>query len=100
MCAAAGRALRGYDGAIGVYNYQTGEVYAMVSTQAIDPAFPPMQAQEGAYINRFLSSVYTPGSIYKIVTLQAAIENLPDLEDRVFECKGKCEIGGEVITCS
>ena len=100
LCAAARQALDGYDGAIGVYNYQTGEVYAMVSTQAIDPAFPPTQAQEGAYINRFLSSVYTPGSIYKIVTLQAAIESLPDLDEKIFECHGKCEIGGEVVTCS
>ena len=100
LCTTARQALYGYDGAIGVYNYQTGEVYAMVSTQAIDPAFPPTQAQEGAYVNRFLSSVYTPGSIYKIVTLQAAIESLPDLDERTFDCKGKCEIGGEVITCS
>lgn len=100
LCAAAGKALRGYDGVAGVFNYQTGEVYAMVSAGNFDPLFPPQESEEGVYLNRFLTATYTPGSIYKIVTLQAAIESLPDLDTMTFTCRGKCEIGGETIACS
>ncbi len=100
LCAAAGKALGGHKGAVGLFNYRTGEVYAMVSAPNFDPLDPPQQTQEGTYLNRFLSAVYTPGSIFKIVTLQAALESVDGLEEMTFTCKGKCEIGGEVITCS
>lgn len=100
LCAVAAKALGNYDGVVGVLNYKTGELYVTVSASNFDPTDPPVTSDEGMYLNRFLSSVYTPGSVYKIVTLQAAIENLPDWQEMVFDCKGKCEIGGEVITCS
>lgn len=100
LSAAAAKALGEHNGAVGVFNYQTGEIYAMVSSANFDPLDPPQQAQEGSYLNRFLSAVYTPGSIFKIVTLQAALESVDGLEDMVFTCKGKCQIGGEIITCS
>ncbi len=100
LCAAAGKALGAYDGVVGLFNYQTGEIYTLVSAPNFDPLAPPQQAQEGTYLNRFLSAVYTPGSVFKIVTLQAALESVEELEELTFTCKGKCEIGGEVITCS
>ena len=34
-------ALAGRKGAVGVYNYETGEVLCMVSTPAFDPLYPP-----------------------------------------------------------
>ena len=46
-----------------------------------------------------LSSSYTPGSIFKIVTAAAAIENIPDIYDRTWTCTGSEEIGGSDITC-
>lgn len=100
LCATAAKALGNYEGAVGVLNYQTGELYVMVSASNFDPTMEAEKSEDGMYINRFLSAVYTPGSIYKIVTLQAAIENLPNWQELTFTCKGKCEIGGEVITCS
>jgi len=100
LCAAAAKALGNYDGAVGVINYRTGEIYAMVSASNFDPTAVPDHSGEGMYLNRFLSAVYTPGSVYKIVTLQAAIENLSDWQKMTFTCTGQCEIGGEVITCS
>ena len=55
-------ALAGRKGAVGVYNYETGEVLCMVSAPAFDPLNPPSaeeleenDAYEGAYLNRFLS---------------------------------------------
>ena len=98
------QALGGRKGAVGVYNYETGEILCMVSTPTFDPADPPEiqegdERYEGVYVNRFLSSTFTPGSVFKTVTLTAAIENLPDLFGRTFTCTGSTVVGGETITC-
>ena len=55
---------------------------------------------QGAYLNRFLSSTFVPGSVFKTVTLTAALENLPDAESRTWNCTGSVQIGDETITCS
>ena len=98
------QALNGKRGAVGVYNYETGEILCMVSTPTFDPANPPQiqegdERYEGVYVNRFLSSTFTPGSSFKTVTLTAAIENLPDLFQRTFTCTGSTVVGEETITC-
>ena len=84
-----------------MYNYKTGDILCMVSTPSFDPENPPAasEAQDGIYLNRFLSSAQVPGSIFKTVTLTAALENLPDLKDRTFTCTGETTVGGTVITC-
>ena len=43
--------------------------------------------------------VYVPGSIFKLVTAAAAIDNIPDVFDRSFYCEEETIIGGEYITC-
>ena len=92
-------AMDGRQGTVGVYNYKTGDILCMVSTPSFDPENPPAasEAQDGIYLNRFLSSAQVPGSIFKTVTLTAALENLPDLKDRTFT--GETTVGGTVITC-
>lgn len=94
-------AMDGRQGAVGVYNYKTGDILCMVSTPSFDPQNPPdaSSAENGIYLNRFLSSAQVPGSIFKTVTLTAALENLPDLKDRTFTCTGETTVGGTVITC-
>lgn len=94
-------AMDGRQGTVGVYNYKTGDILCMVSTPSFDPENPPdaSSAEDGVYLNRFLSSAQVPGSIFKTVTLTAALENLPDLKDRTFTCTGKTTVGGTVITC-
>ena len=107
VCAAAYDVLEGFGkkGACVVYNYETGEVICSVSTFAYDPNSPPEITEEnedeyeGVYLDNVLSSAYTPGSIFKIVTAAAAIENIPDIDQRVWECTGSEEIGGSDITC-
>jgi peptidoglycan glycosyltransferase len=54
---------------------------------------------DSPYLNRFTQTTYIPGSIYKIVTLAAALEELPDAEDMVFFCEGLIELDGGEITC-
>ena len=76
------QALNGRKGAVGVYNYKTGEMLCLLSSPAFDPADPP-EIQEGdpqydgVYANRFLSGSFVPGSVFKTVTLSAAIESCP-----------------------
>ncbi|SHH51558.1 peptidoglycan glycosyltransferase [Sporobacter termitidis DSM 10068] len=99
---AAYKALNGRKGAVGVVNYKTGEILSMVSSPSYDPLNAPdfsanPDKYEGVFINRFLSSAYTPGSTFKLVTLAAAIENLPDLYDRVFDCEGSLKVGGDIV---
>lgn len=98
------QALGGKKGTVGVYNYKTGEIVCMVSSPSFDPANPPVieegdERYDGVYLNRFLSGTFTPGSIFKTVTLTAAIEEIPDLFSRTFTCTGSTQVGGEVITC-
>lgn len=98
------QALGGKKGAVGVYNYKTGEVVCMVSSPSFDPADPPAieagdERYDGVYLNRFLSGTFTPGSIFKTVTLTAAIEEIPDLFRRTFTCTGSTQVGGEAVTC-
>lgn len=102
---AALKAMAGKKGAVGIMNYKTGEILCMVSTPAFDPLNVPDlensgDKYEGVYINRFLSSAYTPGSTFKLVTLAAAIENIPDLYDRVFTCEGGLHVGGDYVKCT
>jgi len=99
-------ALAGRKGAVGVYNYETGEVLCMVSTPAFDPLYPPSaeemegnDAYDGVYLNRFLSGTFPPGSVYKTVVLSAAIERIPDLFDRTWTCTGSTQVGDGAITC-
>ena len=97
-------AMNGKKGAVGVYNYKTGEVLCLLSSPSFDPAQPPEiqegdPAYEGAYVNRFLSSVFVPGSVFKTVTLTAAMENILDLFERSFSCTGSTLVGGEPVTC-
>lgn len=99
--------LNSYDkkGACVIYNYKTGEVICSVSTKGYDPQDPPEITEEneseydGVYLDNVLSSSYTPGSIFKIVTSAAAVENISDIHERSWTCTGSKEIGGSDITC-
>lgn len=80
------------NGAVVVMNYRTGEIYAMNSYPTFDPA-------SAAYVNinqslnratRWLSA---PGSAFKIVTLAAALQNMPGVEERTFTCTGGLSFG-------
>lgn len=104
LCTVAYNAMNGRKGTVGVYNYKTGEILCMVSIPTFDPENPPDVAAnpdkyEGVYINRLLSAAYTPGSVFKLVTAAAAIDNLPDINEKVFHCDGKEVIGGVTVTC-
>lgn len=86
--------MEGRNGAVVVMNYKTGELLASVSSPAFDPALVSqylageIEFKEDAMFNRVTMGRYTPGSTFKLVTLTAALRNLPDVENRSFNCSG------------
>lgn len=106
-CKTAYNSLKNYDsGACVIYNYKTGEIICSVSVKSYDPQAPPTITEEneeqykGVYLNNVLSSTYTPGSIFKIVTAASAIENIPDIWERTWDCHGSVEYVGNDIPCN
>lgn len=96
-------ALSGRRGAVLVSNYKTGEILCMVSTPTYDPVSPPdvnQPAYEGVYLNRCLGATFAPGSVFKLVTLAAALENVPDISARSFTCYGSVTVSGDVVNCT
>ena len=102
---AALKAMGDRKGTIGIYNYKTGEILCAVSTPTYDPDNVPdiegdeTGAYEGVYLNRFLQSVYIPGSIFKTVTAAAALECVPDILEMTFRCSGEYAYGIDKVTC-
>ena len=93
LCNAAYEALDGRKGTIGIVNYKTGDIICSVSSPSYDVNHIPDNLDnsdyyEGVYINRLLSAHYVPGSTFKLVTAICAIENIPDIYERTWECHG------------
>ena len=93
-------------GTVAVYNYKTGEILCAVSTPNYDPDNVPDIAgdssgrYEGVYLNRFTQVAYVPGSIFKLVTTAAALEEFgDDALNLTFTCEGSHKIGADDITC-
>ena len=108
VSAAAYEALGGNKGTIAVYNYKTGAVACEVSSPTFDPENKPDDIDtdtsgkyDGIYLNRFLSGVFTPGSTFKVVTAICAIENMPDIYKKTFNCTGKYKCGkNQYVICN
>ncbi len=107
LCKTAYEALGSYHGLVGVMNYKTGAIVALVSTPSYDVINKPNDIDtdtsgkyEGIYMNRFFTGLYTPGSTFKIVTAASAIENISDIYTRTFTCNGKIQIGNGYVICN
>ena len=105
VCAAAYELLKGKKGAVCVFNYKTGEVICLVSTPTYDPENPPVikdgdDRYDGVFINRAISSRFTPGSVYKTVTAAAALDCVPDIEQQQFNCLHEFVVNGQKVVCS
>lgn len=80
-------------------NYKTGELLGMISLPTVDPMDNETPPADGAYINRCLSASFIPGSVFKLVTAAAAIENIPELDEKFFYCEDEYYIAGVPIVC-
>ena len=97
---AAWDALAGRRGAVLVMNYETGEILTMVSSPSYDPNGEADTSIDGLFINRCTLGTFTPGSVFKLVTLIAAVENLPDLTEQTFTCNQYLDLPGGTVVCT
>ncbi|MFZ5969156.1 MAG: peptidoglycan D,D-transpeptidase FtsI family protein [Bacillota bacterium] len=98
----AAQRLKGKKGAIVLMNPKTGEIYAMVSKPDFDPAALKgnwediVEDDNSPLLNRATMGLYTPGSVFKLVTAAAALET-PDIVEEKFTCEGSINIDGYVL---
>ena len=85
-----------------VMNPKTGEIYAISSYPTIDPNNPPRTDAETLLDlsrQRMVTETYEPGSVFKIVTLAAALDSGTVNDSTSFNCKGSLNVLGQKIKC-
>ena len=96
---------------ITVMDPKTGEVLAMVNKPDFDPNNPRegVDSFEGdtysdklqkMWRNRLVNDTFEPGSIFKVMTALAAIEEGVVSDSDVFTCTGSMVVGGRTIRCA
>jgi len=80
-----------------VMDPESGEMLAMATT----PAFNPNEYQKygeifplGSYFDRAISQLYEPGSVFKVMTMAAALDSGAVTPDTPFVDTGAIEVGG------
>lgn len=93
--------LKGKKGAIVAMNPKTGEIYAMVSLPDFDASnlrddwSTISEDSNSPLLNRATQGLYTPGSIFKIIST-SAILNSADI-DKEYDCEGTANIDGYIF---
>ena len=104
-------------------NAKTGAIYGMATYPGFDPNEPQIisderiaaqiaslsdelktkreeDARENQWRNKCISEVYEPGSVFKVFTSSAAIEErVIDINTYTFDCEGFTNVNGEIIRC-
>lgn len=87
-------------GSIIVANPRNGEILAMASTPGYDPTHYAEIAnaqEEKAFVNPNVSDLFEPGSIFKVLTMAAALDSGTVTRDTVYNDTASIEVGGQVI---
>jgi len=97
-------------GAVIVSDPNTGKILAMVSQPSFDPNLftkqisteqweSIAQSKENLLCNRTIQGIYPPGSVFKLITAIAALEEgIVDLNDSIY-CPGYYKLGGLTFKC-
>jgi cell division protein FtsI (penicillin-binding protein 3) len=90
---------RARTGSLIVMNPYTGEILAMANYPAFDPNEPPRSGEPlSARLNLAISSPFEPGSIFKVVTLSAALESTNLRPETMINCgNGTLHLPGRVV---
>ena len=78
----------------------TGEVLAMANYPTFDPNLKPERGPAGlnARLNLAVSRIFEPGSVYKVITLAAALEKTQLTPQSIIDCgNGILNLAGMVI---
>jgi cell division protein FtsI (penicillin-binding protein 3) len=80
-----------------VMNPRTGEILAMANSPGFNPNSYRASDPE-TWKNRSMQSIYEPGSVFKIVTVAAALEEGLTIPDEVIDCQmGGITLAGHAI---
>lgn len=85
-----------------VMSPKTGEIYAISSYPTIDPNNPPRTDAETLLDlsrQRMVTETYEPGSVFKVVTLSAALDSGTVNDRTTFKCNGYLSVLGQKIKC-
>lgn len=95
----AAQAAHAETGSVVVLKPATGEILAMASYPTFDPASPPQPGEPDYFrFNHAFSVPFEPGSVFKIVTLAAALDTgVIGPEDQVFCYNGHFAMFGRVV---
>jgi len=75
---------------------QTGEILALASNPAFDPN-RIVESTEEARSNRAVELSFEPGSVFKLVTYSAALEEQVIRPDTRIECNGQIKVMNQVV---
>ncbi|MEN6533714.1 MAG: penicillin-binding protein, partial [Bryobacteraceae bacterium] len=86
-------------GSIVVMNPHTGDILALASYPAFDPNSPVGSAGDmESRANQAVSVPFEPGSVFKVITLTAALETTPLRPESIIPCgSGRINLFGRVI---
>ncbi len=97
---------KNYNGAVVVMDSYTGAVLAMTS----NPGYNPNTIKENweklnegnssVLLNRAAQGMYTPGSIFKLITLYEYLKEGKSEEEYSYVCTGSISVDGEEIHCN
>ena len=85
-----------------VMNPKTGEIYAISSYPTIDPNNPPRTDADTLLDlsrQRMVTETYEPGSVFKVITLAAALDSGTVNDSTTFKCNGYLSVLGQKIKC-
>lgn len=82
-----------------VMDPHTGEILALASYPGFDPNHPPQSAADPArFHNHAFSVPFEPGSVFKVVTLAAALETIALKPETIVPCgNGRIALYGRVV---
>lgn len=82
-----------------IYDTATAKMLESLTGQEYSDAY--LTARETQWKNKAISEIHYPGSVFKVVTTAAAMEEkLIDLQNDSFYCSGSFTVMGETIGCS
>ncbi|MEE8638066.1 MAG: penicillin-binding protein 2 [Candidatus Margulisiibacteriota bacterium] len=106
MQQAAEKALGKQEGAVVVMDVRSGEILAIASYPNFDPniftdsrenwKWKRLERENHPFMNRALA-IYPPGSIYKVITLAAALEEGKASADEIMDCPGYYKVYNDRI---
>jgi len=98
--------MQGRRGSVVVMEPTTGRILAMVSNPNFDPNSVAADwtsliadYNNSPLLNRATHGLYPPGSVFKIVSALAILENIENAMEVTFNCVGGGEFAGDHISC-